>query len=85
MNIARRPGIAVPAHGLFDLLDGSPAFLVLRFDRAKGGQKLRCEDFARILGEDDRYSGSLERIGKEIRRLSSVPAWTFSCSLSVSS
>ena len=83
MNIARRPGIAVPAHGLFDLLDGSPAFLVLRFDRAKGGQKLRCEDFARILGEDDRYSGSLERIGKEIRRLSR--AWTFSCSLSVSS
>jgi serine/threonine-protein kinase HipA len=66
MNAAGRPGIIVPAHGLFDLLDGSAAYLVRRFDRTKEGARLRCEDPAQILGEDDKYSGSVERIGKRI-------------------
>ncbi len=73
MTIAGLMGITVPAHGLFDLRDGSPAYLVRRFDRIPNGGKLRCEDFAQILGEDDKYSGSLERIGKQILELSSVP------------
>ena len=72
MRIAGLLNIDIPSHGLFDLLDGSPAYLVRRFDRTKGGDKLRCEDFAQILGEDDKYSGSLERIGKKIHELSSV-------------
>ena len=75
MVIAGLLEITIPPHGLFDLLDGSPAYLVLRFDRTKDGGKLRCEDFAQILGEDDKYSGSLERIGKKIRELSSIPGW----------
>jgi serine/threonine-protein kinase HipA len=73
MTIAERTGIDVPPHGLFDLRDGSPAYIVRRFDRTPAGQKLRCEDFLQILGEDDKYSGSVERIGKRIRELSSVP------------
>jgi serine/threonine-protein kinase HipA len=73
MTIAERIGIDVPPHGLFDLRDGSPAYIVRRFDRTPAGQKLRCEDFVQILGEDDKYSGSVERIGKRIRDLSSVP------------
>ncbi len=73
MIIAGRMGIDVPPHGLFDLRDGSPAYIVRRFDRTPNGQKLRCEDFLQILGERDKYSGSLERIGKKIRELSSVP------------
>jgi len=73
MMIAGLMEIAIPPHGLFDLLDGSPAYLVRRFDRAKDGGKLRCEDFAQILGEDDKYSGSMEQIGRKIRELSSVP------------
>ncbi len=73
MTIAERMGIDVPPHGLFDLRDGSPAYIVRRFDRAASGQKLRCEDFLQILGEDDKYSGSVEQIGKKIRELSSVP------------
>jgi serine/threonine-protein kinase HipA len=72
MRIAGLLDINIPPHGLFDLLDCSPAYLVRRFDRTKDGDKLRCEDFAQILGEDDKYSGSLERIGKKIRELSSV-------------
>ena len=47
--------------------------LFVRFDRTKGGGKLRCEDFIQILGENDKYSGPMERIGKKIRELSSVP------------
>jgi serine/threonine-protein kinase HipA len=73
MIIAERMGINVPPHGLFDLRDGSPAYIVRRFDRTQDGQKLRCEDFLQILGEEDKYSGSLERIGKKIWELSSVP------------
>lgn len=72
MIIAGRMGIDVPPHGLFDLLDGSPAYIVRRFDRTKDGEKLGCEDFVQILGEDDKYAGSMERIGKKIRELSSV-------------
>lgn len=73
MNIAGLLEIETPPHGLFDLRDGSPAYLVRRFDRTTNGDKLRCEDFAQILGEDDKYTGSLERIGKRIRELSEVP------------
>jgi serine/threonine-protein kinase HipA len=73
MNIAGLLGIDLPPHGLFDLRDGSPAYLVRRFDRTPDGAKKRCEDFAQILGETDKYSGSVEQIGKRIRELSSVP------------
>jgi serine/threonine-protein kinase HipA len=73
MIIAGRLEIDVPPHGLFELRDGSPAYIVRRFDRTKDGGKLRCEDFVQILGEDDKYAGSLERIGKKMRELSVVP------------
>lgn len=73
MTIAQLMGINIPPHGLFDLQDGSPAYLVRRFDRTPDGHKLRCEDFTQILGEDDKYSGSLEQIGKRIWELSSIP------------
>jgi serine/threonine-protein kinase HipA len=73
MTIAGRLGIDVPPHGLFDLRDGSPAYIVRRFDRTPDGKKRRCEDFLQILGENDKYSGSVERIGKKIWELSSVP------------
>ncbi len=73
MVIAGRLGIDIPSHGLLDLKDGSPAYLVRRFDRTAKGKKLRCEDFAQILGEADKYSGSFEQLGKAIRKCSSVP------------
>lgn len=73
MIIAGQLEIDVPPHGLFALKDGSPAYLVRRFDRTRDGGKLRCEDFVQILGESDKYSGSLERVGEKILELSSVP------------
>ncbi len=72
MLIAGRLGITVPEHGLFELLDGSLAYIVCRFDRTKEGVKKRCEDFAQILGQD-KYTGSLEQVGKWLRKISSVP------------
>jgi len=73
MNIAKILKVDTPPHGLLDLQDGSPAYLIRRFDRTQDGKKLRCEDFAQIFGEDDKYSGSMEKIGKKIRELSGVP------------
>lgn len=73
MTIAGLLEIEVPHHGLFSLLDGSSAYVVRRFDRQKDGGKMRCEDFAQILGEEEKYSGSMEQIGKKIAEISSVP------------
>jgi serine/threonine-protein kinase HipA len=73
MRIAGLLGIDIPPQALLDLHDGSPAYLVRRFDRTPEGEKLRCEDFVQILGEEDKYSGSLERIGKKIQALSVFP------------
>jgi serine/threonine-protein kinase HipA len=73
MTIAERVALMCRRNGLFDLRDGSPAYIVRRFDRTPTGQKLRCENFVQILGEDNKYSGSVDQIGKRIRALSSVP------------
>lgn len=73
MNIAGLLDINIPPHGLFELQDGPPAYLVLRFDRTKDGRKLRCEDFAQILEAHDKYTGSLEQIGNKLREVSGVP------------
>ena len=73
MNVAGLMAINIPPHGLFNLQDDVPTYLVRRFDRTKNGGKLRCEDFVQILGENDKYSGSLEQIGEKLREVSSVP------------
>lgn len=72
MCIAEEMEISVPPNGLFELEDESKAYLVRRFDRTAKGQKKRCEDFAQILGQD-KYSGSVERIGRRLMELSEYP------------
>jgi serine/threonine-protein kinase HipA len=72
MNIALNLGITVPPHSLVRLKDGSWAYIVKRFDRIEG-RKLHQEDFYQILGERDKYSGSLERIGNRLREISEIP------------
>jgi len=55
---------------LLELADGSPAYLVKRFDRFKKGrrvEKLACEDMHQILGGPDKYAGSHEQIAKVIK------------------
>ena len=72
MNIAAQLEIDVPAHGLFQLKDRSRAYVVKRFDRMPSGEKLRCEDFAQILGQD-KYRGSVEQVSKRLKGISEFP------------
>ncbi|MFH1453423.1 MAG: HipA domain-containing protein [Armatimonadota bacterium] len=72
MNMALSLKIDVPPHGLILLKDNSPAYIVKRFDRIKG-KKIHQEDFSQILGEEDKYKGSLEKIGNRLWKISEVP------------
>jgi serine/threonine-protein kinase HipA len=72
MIIAGALGIEIAEHCLFKLKDDSTAYVVRRFDRTQDGRKLRCEDFSQILGQD-KYTSSLEQIGKRIREFSAMP------------
>lgn len=72
MDIASELDMDVPPHCLVSLKDGSPAYVVKRFDR-RGGEKIHQEDFYQILGKRDKYGGSLEEIGRKLREISAVP------------
>ena len=72
MTIAEDIGINVPAHCLVHLKDKSLAYVVRRFDR-KGRRKVHQEDFSQILEKDDKYSGSVEEIGRKLKDVSEVP------------
>lgn len=70
MQMARRFGLNTATCLLLELSDGSPAYLVKRFDRFKKGrriEKLACEDMQQILGGPDKYAGSHEQIAAAIR------------------
>ena len=70
MQLGRRFGLNTAACLLLELADGSPAYLVRRFDRFKKGrrvEKLACEDMQQILGGPDKYAGSHEQIAAAIR------------------
>lgn len=69
MQMGKRFGLTTADCLLLELSDGSPAYLVKRFDRRKKGrkvEKLRCEDMQQILGGRDKYSGSHEQIARTI-------------------
>jgi len=69
MQMGKKFGINIANCLLLELADGSPAYLVKRFDRIKKGQKSKkipCEDMQQILGGRDKYSGSHEQIAKVI-------------------
>jgi serine/threonine-protein kinase HipA len=62
----------VPAHCLVHLKDKSLAYVVKRFDR-EGRRKIHQEDFAQILGKQNKYDGSVEEIGRKLKEVSEVP------------
>lgn len=72
MDIAGALGVHVPLHCLLTLKDGTLAYIVKRFDR-QGETKIHQEDFYQILEKTDKYSGSLEQIGKKLKEVSTVP------------
>ena len=70
MQMGRRFGLNTAPCLLLELADGSPAYLVKRFDRFKKGrriEKLACEDMHQILGGRDKYAGSHEQIARVIQ------------------
>lgn len=70
MQMGNRFGLNTAMSLLLELADGSPAYLVKRFDRFKKGnrmEKLACEDTHQILGGPDKYAGSHTQIAKVIR------------------
>ncbi len=67
MNMAEELGLPTPPHGLFEMSDGKLCYVIKRFDRAGDGRRIAKETMFQILGSTDKYSGSLERIGKAIR------------------
>jgi serine/threonine-protein kinase HipA len=70
MTMGRHFGLNTAPCILLELSDGSPAYLVRRFDRFKKGrriEKLACEDMHQILGGPDKYAGSHEQIANVIQ------------------
>lgn len=67
MNMAEELGMPVPPHGLFHMADGRPCYIVRRFDRKNSGGKLPTETMHQILESKNKYSGSLENVGKALR------------------
>lgn len=69
MQMGKRFGLNTAQFVLLELSDGSPAYVVKRFDRVKKGrrvEKLACEDMHQILGGPDKYAGSHEQVAKVI-------------------
>ena len=73
MNLARKIGIETPPHGLVKMGDGRLAYIVKRFDRDAKGEKIHVEDFFQLLGKGDKYDGSVEQIGRFLKRHSCAP------------
>ncbi len=67
MNMAEKLGLRVPSHGLFEMADGKLCYVIKRFDRTEDGRRIAKETMFQILGSTDKYSGSLENVGKAIR------------------
>lgn len=73
---AQIAGIATPPNGLVFFPDGSPAYVVKRFDRdAATGQKRSQEDFCQLSGRSRethgrnfKYEGSCEELGRVLER-----------------
>jgi serine/threonine-protein kinase HipA len=72
MNIAEDLGVTVPPRSLIKLKDDTFAYIVKRFDRINN-KKRHQEDFAQILGLENKYSGSMEKIAKQLKDRSAVP------------
>ena len=75
MNLARLVGVELPAFGLFELTDGTMAYLIKRFDRTDDGTKRSVEDFCQLAGKPlrDKYDGSGELCVRILRQYASEP------------
>jgi serine/threonine-protein kinase HipA len=74
MHLSELFGIPTAEHSLIRLKSGELAYLTKRFDRTKTG-KLAMEDMCQLTETltEDKYRGSMEKIGKLILKFSSRP------------
>ena len=71
MQMGRKFGLNTAESILLELSDGTPAYLVKRFDRFKKSkhmEKLSCEDMHQIIGGPNKYAGSSEQVAKVINQ-----------------
>jgi len=75
MNMASVINIPVVPHAMIRLLSGELAYITRRIDRDEDDWKIAMEDFCQISERltEDKYKGSVERIGKLLRKHSIYP------------
>lgn len=78
MHLAQIAQIETAQHSLIRMRSGELAYITRRFDRASnkaGHLKFQMEDMCQLTERltEDKYKGSLEQIGKVIKRYSSNP------------
>jgi serine/threonine-protein kinase HipA len=75
MRLASLAGIETPPCGLLRLKDGTPAYIVARFDRTPEGRKLPLEDFCQLAEKPakEKYDGSAELCARLVRRFATEP------------
>jgi serine/threonine-protein kinase HipA len=76
MRLASEFGLDVPACGIVNLKDGSPAYIIRRFDRLDDNSKLAAEDFCQLSEKSpkEKYQGSAEGCAKIVSRFCDEPA-----------
>jgi serine/threonine-protein kinase HipA len=77
MHLARLANISTAEHTLLRTTNGPLAYVTKRFDRIKG-KKIPMEDFCQLLevpstGRSKYDNGTMEKVGKAIRKFSTVP------------
>jgi serine/threonine-protein kinase HipA len=74
MHLASAAGFRIAEHTLVRLSSGELAYLTKRFDRINGN-KLQMEDMCQLTERltEDKYRGSVEKIGKLVYKYSSAP------------
>ena len=75
MHLAGLFKIETVPHGLIHLKSGELAYITRRIDRLPNGQKKHMEDMCQLSERltEDKYRGSMEQIGKIIKKYSSNP------------
>jgi serine/threonine-protein kinase HipA len=75
MRLAGISGISTVPHALIRLASGELSFICKRIDRTHEGRKLTMEDFCQVSERltEDKYRGSVERVGKLLRQYSVYP------------
>jgi serine/threonine-protein kinase HipA len=75
MQLANLFKIDTVRHGLIHMKSGELAYITRSIDRTPGGEKLHMEDMCQLTERltEDKYHGSMEQIGKILKRYSSNP------------